>query len=438
MSTHPSRHRAAVVAPLVLVALAGALLVWTPAGTSLPDPGAMALLGDGRRTSEEIVAFWTERVVDAPHGVGTRTALARAQVALAADAGDLAGFETAERTALDALAAAPDDPGALLALAAARAGQHRFHEAMALAERVLAEDPASVPALLAIGDAQLAIGGYDQARDLYDRALADVGAVAPLLSRMARLEASVGSLASARDLARRALVAAGDADLRHQDAAFYWFQLASYEFASGDPNAARERLDAALEIDPGNRGALELLGSVLGALGQEQAAISVYEELVDDGRAADLHGLLADLYGRAGREEEAERHVRLGLDVAAATADRFPAERRHLIGFLVDHDPDEALRLATLDLEERQDVQAHGWYAWALYRTGDVAGARAAIEPALVRGTEDARLLYQAGVIHHAAGDRAAAKQLLRRALEINPYFDVDDADEARRLLATG
>ncbi len=435
----------AVLAPIMLLIAAGTLLVRVPGGgqPELPDPESMALLGEDRRSSAEIVDFWQRRVADAPEVAAHRVQLAGAQLTLAGDTGDLEGYEMAERTVLDAAALTPDDPGVLLTLASARAGQHDFTEALELADRVLVADPDSIDALLAAGDARLELGDYRGAGDAYRRAAADVGELAPVLSRLARLEAAVGSLTNAHRLAERALMDAANHDLRRADAAFYWFQLASYDFALGRIDDARLHLDNAFAIDSGHLGALELQGRVLSATGDLDGAAAVYEELVADGGAADLHGELAKVYERLGRQDEAADQIALGMAAAAEAADRFPAERRHLIGFLSDHDPTEALRLAKLDLAERQDVKAHAWHAWTLYRTGDIGAARTAIEPALAYRTDDARLLYQAATIINAAqessvvdpGDDIRALELIRRSQELNPVFDLDHGERAAALL---
>lgn len=442
----------AVLAPLVLLVAAGILLGRVPGGgqPQLPDPDAMALLGDGRRSSAEVVDFWQQRVADAPRVVDHRVRLAGAQLTLAGDTGDLEGYELAERTLLGAVSPAPEDPDVLLTLAAARAGRHDFAGALELADRVLADEPDSTSALLAAGDAQLELGHYQAAGDAYRRAAAEVGELAPVLSRLGRLEASIGSLSNAHRLAERALIDAANHDLRRADAAFYWFQLASYDFALGRVDAAVGHVATALEIDPGHLGSLELQGKVLAAAGDLEGAAAVYENLVGDGGAADLHGELAKVYERLGRSDDAAEQIRLGLAAAAEAADRFPAERRHLVGFLSDHDPVEARRLAELDLSERQDVFAHAWYAWTLYRTGDVAGARVAIDPALAYGTEDARLLYQAATILYAAAglddaaeaplasgdDRTRAFDLISRSQELNPLFDIEHGERAAELMA--
>lgn len=423
----------------VLVAafvIAGILFLGMPAGTaSLPDPAMMRLVGRAHNTSAENVAFWSARVAQNPTSSPALVQLASAQLALAGDTADLTGYETAQATAERAVASTPDDSSALLTLARTRAGQHDFAGALALAEQVLAANPVSTGALLAAGDAHLELGEYRSARTYYDQVAAVTGGVAPVVSRYARLEAITGSIDEAASLARQALVDAGDIDLRAPDAAFYWFQLASFEFATGDPGAARRHLGSALSIDPQHPGSRELLAKTLVALGDEPAAIALYEELVDGGGAADLHGALAMLYDRAGRADEAAAERAIGLTIAYESADRFPAERRHLIGFLADNDPQQALRLAELDLAERQDVFSHAWYAWALFNAGRVDEAAEAIEPALAYGTQDAWLLYQAGSIKAAAGETEAARRLLQSALDLNPFFDIGHAAEAERLL---
>ena len=424
---------------LVAALVADGILFWgVPSGDeALPDAEQMALLGDSRNSSAENVSFWAGRVDDVPTSAAFRSQLASSQLALAGDTGDLAGYGIAEQTALGAVQLSPNNETSLLVLAAARSGQHDFRGALELADQVLVADPTSVRALLSAGDAHLELGDYADARAAYQLVSTQVGGVAPVLSRFARLESLTGSIDEAHDYARRALLDAGDQDLRHADAAFYWFQLATFEFHLGNAAEAADLARTALSIDPKNLGSNELLAKALVAIGDHDGATALYEQLVDGGGAADLHGELAKLYERAGRDDEAAEQVALGLDFAARNADRFPAERRHLIGFLADHDPAEALRLAELDLSERQDIYSHAWYAWSLFQTGDAQAAAEAMQPALAYGTEDAMMLYQAGVIEAAVGDVEAARTHLSQSLELNPQFDLVHAARARTLLAS-
>lgn len=426
-----------IAIPVVLVAVAVLFLTKGTAApaAALPDPNAMANVGDGRRSNDDIVALWERKVAANPESAATIAALASAQLTQAGDEGDLEGYELGEETARRAVELDPDDESAALALASAVAGQHDFAEAASIAESILAATPDSVGALLALGDARLELGDEAAAETAYRSALAEVGPVPAIRSRLARVEAITGDPVVARDLARDALVDAAEIDLRPADAAFYWFQLGAYEFALGETEAAESALRSALDIDPANLGASELLGRVLGALGRHDQAIEVYEDLIATGPAADLHGELAKLYRLVDREADADEQIAIGLELAREDADRFPAERRHLISFLADHDPSEALRLAALDLEERQDVRSHAWYAWALYQTGDIDAAAEAIEPALVFDTQDALLRYQAGTIILAAGDIDRGRELLESALDLNGGFDVEHGARAEAQL---
>jgi len=51
-------------------------------------------------------------------------------------------------------------------------------------------------------------------------------------------------------------------------------------------------------------------------------------------------------------------------------------------------------------------------------------------------GTQDAHLYYQAGKMGVAIGDEEQAQAYLQQALDINPYFSIRDAADARSLLA--
>jgi tetratricopeptide (TPR) repeat protein len=111
----------------------------------------------------------------------------------------------------------------------------------------------------------------------------------------------------------------------------------------------------------------------------------------------------------------------------------------HLVAYWTDHDKnlDEALALARQERERRRDIYTCDTLAWALYKKGLYAEAKAASDEALRLGTRDPRLLYHAGMIAHALGDRGGGAKHLRQALAINPSFDVLQADAARRTLGT-
>jgi hypothetical protein len=54
---------------------------------------------------------------------------------------------------------------------------------------------------------------------------------------------------------------------------------------------------------------------------------------------------------------------------------------------------------------------------------------------ALKLGTKDARLLFHAGMLHQRLDNTAQAQDYLRRALALNPYFHIVQAELADQTL---
>jgi Flp pilus assembly protein TadD len=72
--------------------------------------------------------------------------------------------------------------------------------------------------------------------------------------------------------------------------------------------------------------------------------------------------------------------------------------------------------------------------AWALFRSGRAQEAREPLEDALAVGGKEASLLFRAGVVYEAVGDRAAARRRLEESLRVDPGSA--HAAEARSRLA--
>jgi len=106
--------------------------------------------------------------------------------------------------------------------------------------------------------------------------------------------------------------------------------------------------------------------------------------------------------------------------------------------FEADHgDPGAALALAQGAYADRPTVKAADALAWALLKNGRVADARKRSTEALRLGTRDPVLLYHAGAIAAAAGDRAAAIRDLKSSLALDAGSSPTSAEAARALLAS-
>jgi tetratricopeptide (TPR) repeat protein len=406
------------------------------AEAALPDPATMRANGYGYDPLEETVALWRRRVQDDPNDYLSRTQLGRSLIGLAKETGDLVLYERAERQLTLAAEAAPGDISAQTGLASSLAAQHEFDAALEVLAQARQVRPDDLGIQAAIADAHLDLGDYDTAFDLLDEVAASHPGTVPTISRQARTAALTGDNQLAVDLARRALIGGSEIGLRPSEAAGLWFQYAFFQHQAGQLEGAESSLRSALEVDPRHLGSIELLGRVLVGQGRLDDAAALYEDLVARTPAADLHGSLAEVYEAQGRARAADRQLRLGLALAEEQVGQFPAERRHLAGFFADADPERFLQLMEEDVATRRDIGGLDLLAWARYLNGDLDGARAAIDEATALGTQDAPLLFHAGMIEAATGDEDRARDLLQSALDLNPGFDLGDVAEARATLA--
>lgn len=350
----------------------------------------------------------------------TATLLSATLLAHARVTGELQHFLDAEAVAEAAIALAPDDADAQLAKAAAVAARHDFAGAAAIADAVLAADPGHVGALLIRGDASLETGDVDSAGSFYG-AVASRERVAPVVSRLARVAFLEGDPDQAVRLAVESVALAADLPLRPTEAAFYWFQLASMLERTGQVDAAAAALERALAIDPNHGGALELEAGVLELQGRTTDALDAYLALVADGGAADLHGHAARLLAAVGDHDAAAVQLDLALAAAETAIAENPAERRHVAGFLLDHDPELALALVEEDLSTRNDVDGLALLADALLATDRADAADEAIREALATGVVDAALYLQASEIAAALGHTERADRYAAAARSLHP-----------------
>src|SRR5438552_611610 len=250
----------------------------------------------------------------------------------------------------------------------------------------------------------------------------DYVALASAFMRKSRESGDPGYYARANAAVERALAL----DSNHYGAlrAAPWVLLGLHDFRGA--LAAAERVRAVEPEDWWNYGTLAdahvELGDYARALEAAQRMVDLRPGLPSYARAAFLRALFGD---RAGALEL------LQLAVAAGSA-RDPEGR----AWALVHLGHEDFASGDLAAAGRAYIYTDDTLAWACYKNGRLAEAARAAHRALRLGTEDAMLHYHAGTIAAALGHERIATRHLRRALRLNPHFDLRQAPLARQALA--
>jgi len=356
------------------------------------------------------------------------------------ETGNTEYLSLAFRAARSSLASVPaeQNPGGLAALTQAEFASHEFAAARDHALQLTKLEPGKGYPYQMMGDALLELGDYDKASIAFQLMERHGGSSVSAETRQARLALLRGAVDVAQQRFSKALVLALDLPAPPREVvAWCRWQLGEVAFAIGDYETAERHYRDALVTFPDYFNALASLARVRAARGDLQGAIEHYERVVRRLPDPSFVAALGDLFMLAGREKDAAAQYALVEQIGRLSAVNGALYNRQLALFYADHDmkAEEAYANAVKEYEVRRDIYGADAVAWTALKADKVWEAQAAIKEALRLGTQDARLFYHAGMIARAAGDEAAARDHLRRALMLNPQFDLLQAAIARKAL---
>ena len=404
-------------------------------GDAKPDGSSFAEAD----TSTNIILSLEERVKHDPEDFIAFNKLAGYYLQRLRETGDLKYLELTTRAAHASLGILPaeNNVGALSALAQAEFAAHDFGAARDHALQLVEMEPRKSYPYQILADALLELGDYTEDALAFRRMRESGGGIGGE-TRLARFDTLRGQTDNVRRRFEGALASALEEVPRPRETvAWCHWQLGELSLSAGDYEDAERRYREALAALPdyhravaGLARALAARGDLLSATAEAERAVRILPELSSV-------ALLGDLYNAAGRKREADAQYALVEQIARLSALNGALYNRQLALFYADHDvkAEEAYRLASKEYEVRRDIYGADTLAWTALKAGKISEAQTAIKEALRLGTRDARLFYHAGMIARAAGDESAARDYLRRALELSPQFDLVQAPLARKAL---
>lgn len=330
-----------------------------------------------------------------------------------------------------ALAIAPKDLDARKLRATLHLTFHEFAEALKLGNELAAEVPGDPFVLGIITDAHTQLGNYPEAIRAA-QSMMNAKPNSQSYARAAHLRSLHGDYSGAVEMYRLAARTADPADKEAQS--WCLTQLGDLQWRNGQYDDAVKAYNEALAVSPDYPLAMFGKGRTAASKGDLAAATALISGSVE--RSPHTYSIihLGDVLHAAGKSEQAEQMYRLA-DNAEVLGDTHDAHRIAL--FRADHNTnlDRALEIAEADYAELKDIYAADILAWCLYKKGRPAEARAKAAEAMRLGTNDAMIYFHAGMIEAALGNHGAAKALLKKALTLNPAFDLRQTEIAKSQL---
>jgi tetratricopeptide (TPR) repeat protein len=385
--------------------------------------------------NDRVIWSYQEIVRDSPSNADARAILAGAYIQKARETGDPSFYTKAEQLVAQALAIDPQHIDGLIAKGTLELARHQFRAALATGERARQIAPLVIAIYGVIADAQIELGMYAEATATV-QSMVDRRPDLSSYSRVSYIRELYGDLPGAAEAMARAVAAGGGAS-EHTEWARV--QLGQLFFAQGDLDEAERHFLESLQRLPEYVFAIAGLARVLAARGQVPEAAAAYQDAIARMPLPEFVIALGELHESSGQPQEAVRQYQLVRAMQQLFAANGVATDMELALFEADHgsDPAAAVAMARSAYQQRPGIKGADTLAWALYRQGATREAEPLIAEALRLGTQDATLLFHAGMIALAAGRRADARAYLHRALTLNPSFSPLHAPIARQALAT-
>ena len=212
-------------------------------------------------------------------------------------------------------------------------------------------------------------------------------------------------------------------------------QLGDELWKYGKYPEAEKIYDEALTNLPNFYLALAAKGKARAAQGDFENAIKILTETNNRVPNVETTILLGDIYTTTGDAEKAKQQYDLVEVIEKKIGVNSDQKRLAMMWADQNIRLDEALEITKREHEMRKDILTADAFAWVLYKKGNFAEAKKASVEAMKLKSNDARILYHAGMIEKELGNKTEAVKFLKKALETNPKFDLLQVEIAQKTL---
>ena len=358
--------------------------------------------------------------------------LAAAYIHSARETGDFSLNSKAETAVKRALEIEPANLNALKLQTSLHLTFHRFAEGREAALKLQKDNPNDAFIYGALTDANAELGNYSEAIEAVQK-MVDLRPNMESYARVSHVRSLHGDTAGAIDAMS---LAAKIADPQDREAQAWCLTYLGNEYLKAGRYAEAEKsYDTALETFPNYHYALTGKGQTRAALGDYETAVKYLEQAQTRIPLTETVIQLGDVYAKTGNQEKAKQQY----DLAEVTEQRFSnIAQRRLALLWADQNIklDEALAIAKREHEARKDIYTADILAWCLFKKGNLAEAKTAMNEAFRTKNKEAKFYYHAGMIEKGLNNKKEAKRLLQLALKTSPAFDTLQAETAKAALA--
>ena len=371
------------------------------------------------------------RMPESPLGY---TQLAAAYIRRARETSDFELNSEAESAVNRALEIAPEDVNARKLEASLHLTFHRFADGLEAGKRLQGRLPNDPFVYGILADANAELGNYSEAIEAAQK-MVDLRPDTASYARAGHLRSLHGDHGGAIEMYGLAAKVSDPADREAQ--AWCLVQLGNELWSNGKYDEASRVYERALELIPGYKIGVIGKARAMTARNDLNGAAELLKANQSEGPEPDISILLSQI---AERQNDPDKAGRLFAEGEAAERKNLgvPGEQKHLATLWADYDINlaDAQRIAEEEYGRRKDIYTADALAWCRFKNGRFAEAKELIGQAMRLNTRDARIFYHAGMIEKALGKKREARQLLKRALQLNPAFDLRQAEIAKKALA--